>query len=387
MTTSETFDVVVIGGGIAGASIAANLSETAKVCVLEMEAQPGYHATGRSAAILSESLGSATVRALTLASRSFFDAPPAGFTDVPLLHPRGILHTARRQEDLDRCLEATPAEGRELLSVDEAMALYPILRPAGLVGAVLSRRPADIDVHALHHGYLRQLRSQGGALRLDGRVLELSRRDDAWTVRAGGKSYRARTLVNAAGAWAGEIGALAGAANIGLQPLQRTACLIDPPAGTDVTRWPMLKDAGEAYYLKPEAGKLLLSPCDETPAPPGDAQPDELTVAIAVDRIEQATTLQVRRVSHKWAGLRSFVGDRSPAVGFDPIQPGFFWHAALGGYGIQTAPALSRLAAGLLIRGSADPNLEAFDVTAEALSPKRLLVGPPDSRPCAAIHD
>jgi D-arginine dehydrogenase len=387
MKTSETFDIVVIGGGMAGASIAAHLSRSARICLLEMEDQPGFHSTGRSAAILSENLGNITIRALTRASRVFFDAPPPGFTDAPLLHPRMVLHTARRQEDLDACLEVIPPAEREVKTLDQAIAICPIIRPEELVGAVLALRPADIDVHALQQGYLRDFRSRGGVLKLDARVLDLERNGDAWTITTPNQTYRAPIVVNAAGAWAGRIAEMAGAANIGLQPLKRTACLIDPPEGVEIQRWPMLKDAGEQYYLKPDAGKLLLSPCDESPSPPGDAQADELTVAIAVDRIEQATTLQVRRVSHKWAGLRSFVSDRSPVVGFDPIRPGFFWHAALGGYGVQTAPALSQFAASLLTKTPIDPFLEALDIGADALSPSRAAATPADVRPKAIVHD
>jgi D-arginine dehydrogenase len=369
----ETFDIVVIGGGMAGASIAAHLSESASVCLLEMEEQPGYHSTGRSAAILSESLGNSTIRALTRASRVFFDTPPPGFTDTPLLHPRMVLHTARRQVDLDACLEATPPSEREVKTLEEAIALCPVIRPDELVGAVLSLRPADIDVHTLQQGYLRRLRERAGVLRLETRVLDLEQKGGGWKITTSQRTYQAAVVVNAAGAWAGEIAAMAGASDIGLQPLKRTACLIDPPAGMEIRAWPMLKDAGDQYYLKPDAGKLLLSPCDESPSAPGDAQPDDLAVAIAVDRIERATTLEVRRVTHKWAGLRSFVSDRSPVVGFDPIQPGFFWHAALGGYGIQTAPALSQLAASLLTEGSIDSALDAFEISAQALSPRRRL--------------
>jgi D-arginine dehydrogenase len=387
MQTSETFDIVVIGAGMAGASIAAQLSGSAKVCLLEMEEQPGYHSTGRSAAILSDSIGNPMIRALTRASRAVFDAPPPGFADAPLLQPRMILHTARSQEDLEACLEATPPADRQVMTLDEAVARCPIIRPEPLVGAVLSLRPADIDVHALHQGYLRIFRSAGGVLNLNARVVALERDAAAWTITTAEHAYRAPVLVNAAGAWAGQIGERAGACEIGLRPLKRTACLIDPPEGLKVDAWPMLKDAGEQYYLKPEAGKLLLSPCDETPSAPGDAQPDELTVAIAVDRIEQATTLQVRRVSHRWAGLRSFVADRSPVVGFDPVQPGFFWHAALGGYGIQTAPALSRIAAAILTGTSLDPGLDALGISAEALSPRRLRTDSLPLHPEPVAHD
>jgi D-arginine dehydrogenase len=189
-------------------------------------------------------------------------------------------------------------------------------------------------------------------------------------------AYRAPVVVNAAGAWAGRVAALAGALDIGLQPLKRTACLVDPPPGLDAAHWPMLKDGREQFYLKPDAGKLLLSPCDETLTEPADAQADEIDIAVAVDRVEQVTTLQVRRVSHRWAGLRSFVADRSPVVGYDPDQPGFFWLAALGGYGIQTAPALSRLAASLLDGTELDPDLAALGFGPDLLAPDRFAKAP-----------
>jgi D-arginine dehydrogenase len=339
--------------------------------LVEMEDHPGYHSTGRSAAIFSESYGNGLIRDLTRASRPFFDAPPSGFTEAPLLKLRRVLHTARSQVDLDAYLAITPPDEREIKTIGEAQSLVPIIRPEGLVGAVLSLRPSDIDVDALHQGYLRRFRANGGELFLESPVLDLHHMGGAWTVETHKRRLRTAAVVNAAGAWAGQIAEMAGAIDIGLQPLKRTAILLDPPPGVEVDGWPMLKDAGEQYYLKPDAGKLLLSPCDEEPSTPGDAQADEMAVAIAVDRIEQATTLQVRRVSHRWAGLRSFVSDRSPVVGFDPMQPDFFWLAALGGYGIQTAPALSRLAANLLRGGPLDPDLEVLDPYADEMSPRR----------------
>lgn len=366
------FDFVVVGAGMAGASIAAHLAQTSSVCLIEMEDQPGYHSTGRSAAMFSENYGNALIRALTRASGDFFYAPPEGFTGTDLLKPRRVLATATRPEELEALRDVTPAQDCEVKTVDEAMALCPIVNPEGLVGALLSLRPADIEVHALHQGYLRQFKAAGGVLRLGDGLLSLERLGGRWTARTSLGVIGAATVVNAAGAWAGEIGRRAGAQDIGLQPLKRTACLIAPPADTDVEGWPMLKDAGERYYLKPDAGMLLLSPCDETPAAPGDVQADEMTVAIAVDRIERATTLQVRRVTHRWAGLRSFVEDRSPVVGYDTVLPGFFWHAALGGYGIQTAPALSRLAAALAQGAAVDGDILAFGVDVAALSPGRL---------------
>jgi D-arginine dehydrogenase len=366
------FDFVVVGAGMAGASIAAHLAETSSVCLIEMEDQPGYHSTGRSAAMFSENYGNAIIRALTRASAAFFYAPPQGFTETELLRPRRVLATASRPEDLDALRAVTPAQDCEVKTVDEAMALCPIVNPEGLVGALLSLRPADIEVHALHQGYLRQFKAAGGVLRLSDNLVSLERRGGRWTAQTSQGAIGAATVVNAAGAWAGEVGRCAGAQDIGLRPLKRTACLIAAPDGADIEAWPMLKDAGEQYYLKPDAGMLLLSPCDETLTAPSDVQADEMTVAIAVDRIERATTLRVKRVTHRWAGLRSFVEDRSPVVGFDAVIPGFFWHAALGGYGIQTAPALSRLAAALARGWSVDDETLSFGVELGALAPSRL---------------
>jgi D-arginine dehydrogenase len=227
-------------------------------------------------------------------------------------------------------------------------------------------------VHELHQGYLRLLKSRGGVVSTDAEVTALERHEGGWSVTTSHGALRAGLIVNAAGAWAGRMADMAGAQAVGLQPLRRTACLVDPPPGSQSDGWPMLLDVDEQFYLKPDAGKLLLSPADETPAEPGDAQPDEVDVAVAVDRLEQATTLTVMRVVRKWAGLRSFVADRTPVVGYDGRQSGFFWLAALGGYGIQTAPALSRLAAALILKRPVDEHLLSFGLDPQVLSPSRL---------------
>lgn len=367
-------DIVVIGAGMAGASVAAHLAKHASVRLLEMERQPGYHSTGRSAAVFFEHYGNATVRALTRASREFFIAPDVDFTAATLLKPRAVLMIARtnQAEALSRFL-ASAAGGRaiEIKTAQEAQSLHPLLRSDDLWGGVYIKNAGDIEVHELHQGYLRLLHSRRGALTTDAQVMHLDRSRGAWTVSTAQDSFRAEVVVNAAGPWADQIGKLADAVNVGLQPRKRTACLIKPPPGDVVHDWPMLVDADEEFYLKPDAGMLLLSPADETICEPCDAQADDLDIAIAVDRIERATTLNVTRVTHKWAGLRSFVKDRSPVVGFDPRQPDFFWHAALGGYGIQTAPALSRAAAALVLGKSIDEDLLAFGITETALSPSR----------------
>jgi len=368
-------DIVVIGAGIAGSAIAAHLAAHRKVQLFDMEERPGFHSTGRSAAIFSEAYGNDLIRALTRASRDFFYSPPTGFATVPLVTPRPVLIIANQgqEESLERfAVLAREAGHIEPKSVDEALALCPILRPELIAGAACSTSPSDIDVNELQQGYLRLFRRRGGVSTMESPILELQQSARGWQIRTRESVTHAPIVVNAAGAWAGEIGRLAGATEIGLRPLKRTACLIDPPAGQDTANWPMLLNVDEEFYLKPDAGLLLLSPADETETAPCDAQADELDIAIAVDRLERATTLQVRRIASRWAGLRSFVADRSPVVGYDPLRPGFFWLAALGGYGIQTAPALSRIAANTLLQGSAEGDDDLGGIDLARMLPERL---------------
>jgi D-arginine dehydrogenase len=359
---------------MAGASAAASLSRRGRVALLEAEQHVGYHTTGRSAALYSAIYGNAMIRRLTRASRPFFHAPPAGFAAEPLTRPRATLYFAstaqagrldqfRRDPDI--------AAATTLLDAQRAQALVPAFRPGYLAQAALETASADIDVHALHQGFLRQMRSLGGQLMLAAPVQQLRHGPQGWTVTAGNAELRAPVLVNAAGAWGDEIAALAGLAPVGLQPLRRTAVLVPPPPGMDCQAWPAAIDIDEEFYFKPDAGLLLLSPADENPSPPCDAQPEELDVATAVYRFEQATTVAVRRVMHQWAGLRVFAPDRSPVVGFDPAAEGFFWLVGQGGYGIQTAPALAELA-GALAAGEAVPAwLQQQGVDANDLSPRR----------------
>jgi D-arginine dehydrogenase len=360
---------------MAGASIAAHLALHASVRLLEMESQPGYHSTGRSAALFSEFYGNGDIRALTRASRTFFHSPPQSFCSTPLVKPRPVLIIARSGQltALEQfCRSVEPADAIEMKSPDEALQLWPGLRPEYLAAAAFTRDSADIEVHELHQGYLRLFQARNGVLTARTQVIGLQHEAGRWSVATPHGTVRAAIVVNAAGAWAEEIGGLAGAINIGLRPLKRTACLIGQPPGQNADLWPMLLDVEETFYVKPDAGMLLLSPADETLTRPCDAQADELDVAIAVDRLERATTLDIKRVMHKWAGLRCFVKDRSPVVGYDPERPGFFWAAALGGYGIQTAPALSRLAASLLLGLKLDEDLLAQGVAVAAFAPGRL---------------
>jgi D-arginine dehydrogenase len=322
--------------------------------VLEGEDAPGYHSTGRSAAVFSESYGNEAVRALTRSSRDFLYDPPPGFSPSPLIKRRSWLHVASGTQAL--ALEQFLATADVAMRVrrigpEEALALSPLLRPETVAaGGAYEHDAADIDVHALHQGYLRLLRQRNGTMVTGAQVTAATRTDGKWRIKSGAGEFTAGTVINAAGAWADRIASLAGVTPVGIQPCRRTAALIELPEGPASDTWPLTIDIEESYYFKPDAGLLLLSPADETPVEPCDAQPEDLDVAIAVDRLERATRVIVNHVRRKWAGLRSFAPDRAPVIGFDRATPGFFWLAGQGGYGIQTAPGAARLAAAL-IRG------------------------------------
>ncbi len=369
-------DYLIIGGGIAGASIAYWLAPHARVIVLERESQPGYHSTGRSAALFFESYGPPQVRALTCASRAFFDNPPPGFTDHPILSPRGALMVAAQGQatllDEHDAIVRSVSERAQRLDAQRACALVPVLRPERVLGAVYEPDAADIDVHALHQGYLRGARAAGATIVCDAGVGAMGHASGCWRVTAGGRTYEAPVVVNAAGAWCDVVAALASVAPIGLVPKRRSAFTFAPPDGMDVARWPMFIGVDESYYVKPDAGLLLGSPANADPVEPQDVQAEELDIALAINRIETMTTLTIRRPRHVWAGLRSFVADGSFAGGFDPAVPGFFWAAAQGGYGIQSSAAAGELYAAML-RGIAVPGRMAdFGVKVEELGVGRL---------------
>lgn len=370
-------DCLVIGGGIAGASVARWLAPHARTIVLERESQPGYHATGRSAALFMESYGNTQVRALTRASRAFFEQPPAGYSEHPLLTPRGALFVATeaQREAYERHWEVLRAitSDAHRLSADEAYAMVPVLRRERLLGAIHEPEAVDMDVHALHLGFLRELRRAGGSLVCNAEVSAIERHGADWRVQAGMTVYQAPVLINAAGAWADVIAGLAGVRPIGLEPRRRSAFMFAPPAGIDTHAWPLVFGADEDWYFKPDAGLLLGSPANADPVAPQDVQPEELDIALAIHRIEEATTLTIRRPSHTWAGLRSFVADGGLVGGFDTQAPGFFWLAGQGGYGIQTCAAMGEACAALA-RGLALPQrLADFGLSAEMLSPARLV--------------
>jgi len=370
-------DFIIIGGGIAGASTGFWLAPHGRVIVLERESHPGYHSTGRSAALYTAAYGTPQVRALTLASRAFFDAPPPGFAEHPLLTPRGEMtvdFTGDPDELQQQYLSAKASVPEmQLLSADEACARLPILRREKVHGAIYDPSASDIDTDALHQGYLRGIRRQQGEIHTDCEVLGIERdADGLWQVRTAGQTFSAKVLINAAGAWADQIGELAGARPLGLQPKRRAAFIFAPPEGLDNHHWPMLVSLDESFYMKPDAGMFLGSPANADPVEPHDVQPEELDIAMGIYQIEEATTLTIRRPTRTWAGLRSFVSDGNLVSGFDAQVPGLFWVAAQGGYGIQTSPAMGQASAAL-VRGQALPeHLEHFGLDAAMLSPARL---------------
>ena len=372
-------DFLIIGAGIAGASAAYELADHGSVILAERESTPGYHTTGRSAAMFLENYGTLPVLSLASASRDFLVTPPEGFTEAAILTPRAVLYIAR--DDQISHLEAILADNRNAAAPLEriggagACDLIPVLRRDYVADALIETGSSEIDVHALHHGFLRGFKARGGQLVTDAEVSALERKDGAWRATTATGEITAPVVVNAAGAWADEIAKLAGVAPVGLVPMRRTAVTFDPPDGVDTASWPMAIDIDEQFYFKSEAGRVLASPADETPMDPCDVQPDELDIAIAIDRVLRAADFDVRRISHSWAGLRSFVADRVPVIGYAPDGDGFFWLAGQGGIGIMTSPAAARTAAALVMGDDLPADVSAHGVTAAGLAPERPGIG------------
>jgi D-arginine dehydrogenase len=371
---STTGDVIILGAGMAGASLAAEIAPSRRVLLVEMEDQSGRHSTGRSAAMFFESYGNPTVCALTRASRAFFEAPPQGFAEAALLSPRGAMFVAdaARLASLE-AMTSAPGAAATLQLIDGAAARSrcPILRADWVAGGVLDPSGHDMDVAAIHQGYLRLARHAGAAIITSASDSRIERRSGCWRVESRAGVFEAPVLVNATGAWADAVAAQAGVRPVGLQPMRRTAVTVPVPPEHDLRGWPLVVDVDELFYFKPEAGHLLLSPANEEPMDPCDVMPEELDVAIAVDRFETATTCEVKRIITRWAGLRSFVADRSPVAGFDAEVEGFFWLAGQGGYGIQMAPGLARAAAALLLGKPWPDDLAAEGVTPADIYPSR----------------
>jgi D-arginine dehydrogenase len=370
-------EFLIIGGGIAAASTAYWLSRHGQVLLLEQESQPGYHSTGRSAALFMESYGTSQVRALTMASRAFFQAPPDGFSDHPLLTPRGAMMVAEHGQDERlrahwNVMRQVTQKGR-LLNRHEACDYLPVLRPEKILGGIYEPDASDMDVHHIHQGYLRGAKKNAAQLICNAQVTQIQRNGQVWQVLASGQQYEARVLINAAGAWADAVAQMSGVTPIGLVPKRRSALIFEPPVGLNCAAWPMTIGIDESWYIKPDAGKLLGSPANADPVVPHDVQAEEFDIALAIDRIQTMTTLEIRRPIRTWAGLRSFVSDGDLVAGFDPQVENFFWVAAQGGYGIQTSAAMGECCAALATHHALPSQAISQGLTPAMLSPKRLL--------------
>ena len=381
-------DIIVIGAGIAGTSAAFELAKDHKVMVLEMEGHPGYHSTGRSAALFTEFYGNSVIRRLAKLSKPFLQSPPEGFSEFPLLNDRGVLFLIRadQKEQMDNEIHRINAAGRKIEQLQESdlFSLFPALKPGYAMAGIYDPHSKDLDVHALHQGFLHSMRQQGGTLTTNVKVIALQPLPEGWLVKTEKEEFSCKLIVNAAGAWGEAIGTLAGAKSIGLVPKKRTAFLFNPPTELrnrpggnppevyQIDKWPMIIDIDEKFYFKPDSGKFLGSPADETPVAPHDARPDDLDIAIGIDRIHAAINFRIQHVSHKWAGLRSFVRDRIPVLGFDPQVQNFFWLVGQGGYGIKTSPIMAVCCASLIRERRFPKHVVEAGISEAMLSPGRL---------------
>ena len=370
----KTADIIIIGGGIAGASVGYELRKEAKVIILEKEAVPAYHTTGRSSAIfqLGYNRGDPLLNILVRASADFLYHPPAGFTDHPLLTPRPMIHIATKEnqtilDDLEARLDAIDVPSDFIDGGD----LLPILSEDYRGRALQEYGAADIDVNALHQGYLRAIRAAGGEVITKAEVLGLQKNKD-WQVRSSKGLFTAPIIINAAGAWVDQIADMAGVMPINIRPLRRTVILAPLPDGTNCDDWPVVMGAAEGYYFKPDSGKILMTPGDATCVAPCDVQPEEMDIAYGAHYLSQATSLNVDRIDRSWAGLRNHVADGHPVAGFDPNAPGFFWLAGQGGFGIKTAPAMGRLTAALITGRGLPQDMHDLGLAPDQISVERL---------------
>ncbi len=357
---SRHYDVAIIGAGVAGLSMAYHLSPQAAVVLLEAESQPAYHSSGRSAAMFIESYENPTVSALTSAGGEFLRHPPEGFCDNDLLKPMGGLTVAgpgeeRRLEKFIRTWSPV-APSLDWLDAAACLDIVPELRDDWLTCGTYDVSWQSIDVHELLTGFRRGLTANAGVLLTGFEVTTMASAGGRWTISSAAESLTADVVINAAGAWANEVGQRANASLLPLTPLRRTAAIVPPVDGAE--RWPLVHTINENLYFKPESPGIMVSPQDETPTEPCDAQPEELDIAIALDRLSRIATVPTDRLLHSWAGLRTFAPDRRPVVGFDPDAAGFFWLAGLGGFGVQTAPGLGSLAAKAVLGEALDPSID-----------------------------
>ena len=371
------YDVIVVGAGIAGASVAGELATGARVLVLEREAQPAYHASGRSAAVYIEPYSTDPIYALTRATLPFLESPTAGFTDQALTHPRGYLLLVRSADasTLDDYLAHWGRRCPEILEIGfaDARAMVPVLRDGYAARFAYDPTAVSLDTNEMVQGWLRAVRRGDGACVVGADVTGARRAHGLWHVATSRGEARAPVLVNAAGAWARSLASLVGASSIPLTPHRRSAALIAAPAGEDISSWPAVSPVEKSFYFKPEGAHLMVSPADQTPSEPMDAWADDLDLAIAIERAEAAAVLEVQRFEATWAGLRTFVPDENPVYGWDPVIEGFYWCAGQGGVGFQTAWAAARWCAAELGVGEAPRALADLDFDPASVSPQRFV--------------
>ncbi|HMO75285.1 MAG TPA: FAD-dependent oxidoreductase [Sphingopyxis sp.] len=372
----KTADFLIVGGGIAGVSAAARLAPHGRAILLEAETAFGYHSSGRSATWYHFGIGKSVVRGMTAFSREHFETPGATGTDLSRASPALFIAPPAMLAGLDALEEEMRpfSTGLERLDADAVREVVPVLRCGGegIVAGVLDHSARRLDSEALQQDYRAAIKRAGGEAIANARVAAIAREGGVWvTTTASGERFAAPLLVNAAGAWCDEIAGLAGVAPLGLMVLRRTIIAFDPPADCDIRDWPFTKTAIDDFYMLPESGKLLACPVDEVPSAPGDAQPEEYDIALAAAKVEEYTSLPIRRIGHSWAGLRTFAADRVPVAGFAPDTEGFFWLAGQGGYGLQTAPAMAAAVEALVTSGEWPAGLAEWDVTTADLSPGR----------------
>lgn len=371
-------DFAVIGGGIAGVAAAAHLAPHGSVTLLEMESSLAYHTTGRSAALFVVNYGGEGSRPLAQASRRFLEDPPEGSTDGSLLSDRGALWVADDSQ-LDH-LHLIADEGLRsgagsvLVGPDEMLRMVPRLRPERIGAGLYEPSARDIDVAALHQAFVRIARRNGAEIRLSSPVTGLARLGQGWRVSTPDGTFDCSSVVNAAGAWGDRVAVMAGVEPIGLQPMRRTAFMV--PGDQAFAAWPMVVDVDHRFYFRPDGVQLLCSLAEETPSDPGDARPEMEDVALAIERINQATTLDIRTVSSQWAGLRTFAPDRDLVIGEEPGAPGFFWLVGQGGTGIMTSPAFGALVASQVVNGALPDDLAVAGVDPARTSPARFRQSP-----------
>jgi len=390
---ADTADFIIIGGGIAGASVAFELTRHGSVVLLETESSMGYHSTGRSAAVMTENYGPPLWSKLVTATRGFIENPPEGFTSVPLVADRGAMFLAFEHENQklrDQYDELVSRGAKvELFDAVDALKHCPLLKADKFSTAMYEPDCKDVDTNELLMGYVRSIKAAGGKVVTSASVTKITKQNGAWTVETPAGTFSGAKIINASGGWVQQVSDMAGLGYRNVVPFRRTAVTFDAPAGTDLHRWPMTFDVAETFYFKPEAGKVMVSPVDMEPSVPCDAQADELEVAVAIDRIQTFTTMEVKTISHKWGGLRTFAPDHEPVIGPDPEDNDFVWLAGQGGNGVMACAASARMTAELAAGNDVPQDILDLGVTAEAVSAGRdcVLKGNADSVVVGSIED